>query len=546
MKNFYLLIVLIFIIPIFIGCEESLNDTLVDKETDDDINPITVDFNYFSTNMSVKLIDAKTRTQILKEAKITFTGSNGGDIATFSGEKKNEFYTSEGQLELTFDPNITITENSPVEFAVNVEIDGYNSFAKGIQIQSEGSKTFELYLIKVKDGGETNLVGSADLKNGDTTLFFSQPTPILKSAMVCEEKPYSIDYAVSVNDLLKFKDGSNNYIFGSLKELIEAYENNQDNFVHLSVTKFDNHHPGIELFSQNCDPENVLFQKLESGQLINLIVNDKVVADLNGGVVRASCVCKSEEHPIHFGFVNFEDCSWNLLGNEIVHDDLDFNFILAKVIDKSLYKKGANIKFSSDVKSNFSIDAEIYDNEDHFISSLNFRGDFPENCTLENIPQRASKIEFKNNNPAFASIPDIENVDLCSGIIKVDVSANEGYGEFQVALKVLCPDNPAVAIAPSFNAEYKLKDSENDWQGITLKGGKANILALLDREYQLRFLWEDEWKYSGFSTKVDNDGNYKGNSEVASKIHSEKMEDGRVRINIEKMFDESFCGDLGW
>ena len=128
MKNFYLLIVLIFIVPIFIGCEEYLNDQFIDRETGDEINPIIVEFNSFSTNISFKLLDSKTRTQILKNAKIIFTGSNENDISTLSGEKKNEFYTSEGQLELTIDPDITITENSPVEFAIHVEIDGSITF----------------------------------------------------------------------------------------------------------------------------------------------------------------------------------------------------------------------------------------------------------------------------------------------------------------------------------------------------------------------------------------------------------------------------------
>ena len=45
MKNFYLLIVTIFTIPLLMGCEEYLNDPLIDKETGDDINPIIVDFD---------------------------------------------------------------------------------------------------------------------------------------------------------------------------------------------------------------------------------------------------------------------------------------------------------------------------------------------------------------------------------------------------------------------------------------------------------------------------------------------------------------------
>ena len=80
----------------------------------------------------------------------------------------------------------------------------------------------------------------------------------------------------------------------------------------------------------------------------------------------------------------------------------------------------------------------------------------------------------------------------------------------------------------------------------SLKGGKSNVLLIPHQEYQLRFLWEGEWKYLIFSTKVDEKGNYYGNSNVGNKIHSQKIEDGRIRINIDKMVDDNFCSDMGW
>jgi len=529
------------------GCEEYFNDPLIDKQTGEDVNPLIVDFNFFSTSMTYKLLDEKDGNLIQREAKIYFTGSGSTNIVTFSGEKKDEFYTTEGLLELTVDPNIYISEDKPLEFAVHVDVEGYNSIAKGLQIFNEGRKTFALYLSKTKDGGETNLVGNANLRYGDTTLSFVPPTPRLKSAKINEEKPFSIKYSLSVNDLLKFKDAEGNYIFDSKEKLIKAYEKDKDNFVHLATSKFNDHKPGIELYSVDCIPNNVLFKKLESGKLINLIVHNKVVADLNGGVIRSSCDhTEDDEAGVQFGFVNFENCSWNLIGNEITHDNLNFNFTLGKVIDDSLCKTGGKIKFNSNVKSCFSFEANILDNEGNFISAINFRGDFSESFVLENIPQTASKIVFKNNNPAFAEISDIVEEDLCNGNIKINVNPIESFKEFQIVLKVLCPDNPAVAISPSFNAEIKQKDNDGYWQGITMKGGKSNVLVIPNQDYELRFLWEGEWKYTAFSTKVDNEGNYNGNSRAGSKIHSQKMEDGRIRINIEKIFDENFCNDLGW
>lgn len=158
----------------------------------------------------------------------------------------------------------------------------------------------------------------------------------------------------------------------------------------------------------------------------------------------------------------------------------------------------------------------------------------------------ALKVVFRNNNPAFATITTIENEDLCSGNYDIEVSTNNDYVEYQIVLKVLCADNSTIAIAPTYSAEIKLKNSDNPWQGITMAGGIANVLGKTNQEYQLRLLWEDEWEYSTYFTEFDNEGNYLGASVAGAKIESEFLEDGRIRIDIEKIFNQSICNDLGW
>ena len=202
-------VVWVLVILVLSGCGEYFDNPLIDKETGEDINLLIIDFNFFKTSMTYKLFDASDGSQITKEAKINFTGQNGNDIVTFAGEKKDNFYTSEGQLELTIDPNVSISENSSVEFAINVDIEGYNNLAKGIQIQNEGKKTYELYLSKIADEEETDLTGDIDYNDGDTTFYFGGNSSGNKSASVVE-KEYEINYSLTISNLLKFKDASGN------------------------------------------------------------------------------------------------------------------------------------------------------------------------------------------------------------------------------------------------------------------------------------------------------------------------------------------------
>lgn len=140
---------IMFLLGTFSGCGEMFENPLVDKETGEDIHLFIIDQNIFHTKMTFNLLDDSDSSTISAPATITFSGKNGNDIVTFSGEKRSEFVISQGQMELTIDPNITISEDTPFEFSVNVEAAGYNSFLKEIQFQTEGVKTINLNLTKV-------------------------------------------------------------------------------------------------------------------------------------------------------------------------------------------------------------------------------------------------------------------------------------------------------------------------------------------------------------------------------------------------------------
>ena len=212
-------IILAFIVVFSVsGCGEMLDDPTIDKDTGEDLTLLIVDFNFFKTHASYKLIDAADKSLINKSAKIWFTGKNANDIVNFAGEKNADYHTSEGQMELTVDPNVPVSASSPLEYAVHVEVEGYRSLSQGIQINSEGKKTFELLLAKESQGEETVSTGEED---GDSFVFSIAPVG-MKSAYV-EELPFEISYRITKNDLLKFKDYYGNVIFSSEAEMMEAY-----------------------------------------------------------------------------------------------------------------------------------------------------------------------------------------------------------------------------------------------------------------------------------------------------------------------------------
>jgi hypothetical protein len=526
------------------GCGEYFDNPLIDKETGEDINLLIIDFNFFKTSMTYKLFDATDGSKITKEAKINFTGQNGNDIVTFAGEKKDNFYTSQGQLELTIDPNVSISENTNVEFAINIDVEGYNSLAKGIQIQNEGKKTYELFLSRIADEKETDLTGEIDYSDGDTTFYFDGNSST-KSATVVE-KSYEINYSLTMSNILKFKDAGGNLLFNSSAEVMAAYNLDPDNFVNLSLSLFTNYKPGIELLNIGGSPQSVLFHKLETGKLKSLTIGGKVVANFNGGVMNSVCKYLGDNEPAIFGFADFENSSWSMLGKKVVYASVDISYTLAEVIEDSVCKTGAQITFNSNTKTSFSIDADVYDMNDNYLMFINFKGNFPETFVLENVPEMAAKLVFRNNNTAFNQIAPLEIASLCQGNYEVDVNTKEGFVEYQIVLKAKCADNPSVGIAPTYSAEVKIKNSGDLWQGVEMISGISDVLGKPNQEYELRLLWEDDWEYSSYFTKFDKDGNYLGTPEPGATIESKILDDGRIQIYIEKTFSQNICTDMGW
>ncbi len=529
----------------FSGCGEYLQNPLIDKETGDDINLLLVDFNFFKTRITYKIKDASNGSLITSDATVKFYGKNANDIVTFSGEKKPEFFTNEGLLELTVDPNVVITENSPLQFSVTVNINGYNELVKGIQIKSEGLKSYELFLSKVVNEEETDLTGDIEFEGNDTIFNFFASQTGFKSAQV-EEKSCEVKYSVTITDLKKFTDINNQLLFSSSTEIMNAYYSDPENFIISTVSTFSEYEPEIDVANLNGSIRNVLFHKLETGKMKKLVIAGKEVGSLNGGFINSTCNFIGDVLPDFFGFAEFNEEYWNFMGDKVKYDNLNFSYTVASASGEMLCDQGCSITFQSDIISSFSFDADVFDTNNNYITSLNFTGNFPNTFIVENIPEKAVKLVFRNNNPSFKELSPLAIANFCNGSYEVNVSKVEGYVEYQIVMKAICRNNPTVAIAPTYSVEIRLKNSDQPWQGVHMEGGVVDLMGIPDSDYEIRLLWENEWEYSTYSTRFDEDGNYLGKPEEDAKVKSKMLEDGRIQISIEKIFNQDICDELGW
>ncbi|WP_347840457.1 hypothetical protein [uncultured Draconibacterium sp.] len=534
---FYKFWALFFLSLAILGCGKMLDDPTIDKDSGEDINLLIVDFNFFTTRMDFRLVDSDNNSLITKSAKIWFTGDNSNDIVNFAGEKNSNYTTPQGQLELTIDPNVPISNTEPFTYAVHVEIDGYQAFSKGIEIFSEGKKTYELLLVKDSGDGDT-LTGTED----DDSFTF---TALLQKSASIVENPCKVEFSITKSDLIQFSDHYGNPLFSSIDELNAAYaSSNKEYFIQLTIdNKKTDYNPDIDMVSVDGQKKSLIFHKLESGDFGSLSVMGRLVTNFNDGGITVKCTYINTPEPDLFGLANFSD-SWEFTGTSNYYTSTDFSYLAAQASLKTLCTTGASIKFASNVQSSFSIDADIYDSNNLLVKTVNFKGKFPETFVLENVPEGAATLIFRNNNPGFAPIGNLSIDDLCSGTYEVDVDAAEGYEEYQIVLKALCPDNPTIAIAPTYSGQVRIKNSDDNWQGIDMEGGIVDVLGKPGEAYELRFLWEDEWETSDFSTEFDANGNYinKTNANVATEI----IDHGRTRFIIEHEFDQSVCHDMGW
>ncbi len=535
--------VMVLLLALLTSCEGMLKDPMKDKETGDNIHLLIVDFNFFKTHITVNLFDATSGNRIELPAILTFAGKNGSDIVTYSGSKKQQHEILRGQLELTVDPGIKASESVPLSFSVTAVAEGYNTMAKTETFLSEGKKSVDIYLSRKSDETVTQVGGGVVTDGGDTTIVFGfAPIVNLKSASV--DKPFRINYSLTLNDFLLLKDERGQLLFDSAGEFWDAYNADKENFLFLSITTFNTYPSWPDVLIKDGNAQNVILQILETGTIEYMSVGGKKVGSFNGAVMLATCSWTGLAEPATWGFAAFQNEGWLFKDKQLTIEGLPYSYTVIQASEQTICGLGATIRFDAAFISGFSIAADIYDMQGKRLYTQNFTGNFPASFVLENVPAVPAKLVFRDNNPSFKSIPDLEIANLCVGDYTVNVAPQDGFTGYQIVLKAFCENNPTVAVAPTYNGEYRFAGSSHPWQGGFMQGGVINLLGKPDQEYEYRLLWENQWETTSFTTTFNADGSYPYVSD--SKISSEKLPDGRIRINVLHTFKQSVCDTMKW
>ena len=130
------------------SCESYTRNPLDDKETGENIKLLIVDFNFITTKLAVHLQDIESGEYIVEEnIEISFIGEDASNLITYTGTKPDMFSTTEGYIEIGWDPNFPVSAESPIELTVIARGENYISAPMALSYTSIGLKDV---VVKIK------------------------------------------------------------------------------------------------------------------------------------------------------------------------------------------------------------------------------------------------------------------------------------------------------------------------------------------------------------------------------------------------------------
>lgn len=131
------------------GCNDLFKDPLTDKETGEPVTFLLMDRNFIKTKLAVQLQDLASQQALVNEGvEIIFSGNDAGNLINFQGYKHTTYNTSDGFVEIGYDPGIEINSQNPIELTVIARSPNYISAPQFISYTSEGIKNLEIKMFR--------------------------------------------------------------------------------------------------------------------------------------------------------------------------------------------------------------------------------------------------------------------------------------------------------------------------------------------------------------------------------------------------------------
>jgi hypothetical protein len=474
------------------SCSDLFNNPLKDKETGNEISALLLDANFFDTRLTFHFVDNETGEYIEDtEIKVFFAGKSAEHIVDYEGGKNDSYLVTNGRLNLTFDPNIEVSETNPIEFTVYTDVDdfSYDAFPSEVFYTSKGDYD----------------------KNINMIYFGNAKSASLKSATLNPGwEPFDVKF--------------NGSIIQPENDPVWAFNTNtykQQDKVYYSIYRTNNPPNGI-LSSENFTRDLQLFS--------------------NWGLEGVY-------------FKNSKAINYSLTNDDIATEEGTSNYKAYSAVQLNNYSKcysGIDITVSS---SNNTTGSAVFtykliiDDEtilEERISGSNMP--FTVNTGAFYYPSDASSasLEFTGDSQYDISPQQINLSDICGEKVDIIAEAKDGLVAHKIIAKIKCPGQP-VAYAPTINGRYRLKNSNDKWTFFKFNEGITTLMMKPNETYTIIGDLTDNKVEFDLPTNIDKidevvEQAKKDIDEIEDlKCTITKQSDGTVVIDVLFTFKEGDC-----
>ncbi|MEX2401647.1 MAG: hypothetical protein WD423_12810, partial [Rhodothermales bacterium] len=162
----------------------------LDKAADD--FDLIIELEEINTTVSAQVLDYETLESI-PGAVLSFTGQNAGVIIDVYSDPITDIRASGGVVTFGIQNSVLPTENSPVEFGLSVEADGYLSETVDVALVDSGGNNVTVQLLP--DKVQTTMQGTSGVQNSQTQS--SAETGVAESVTVTTPQQNNVQASTS-------------------------------------------------------------------------------------------------------------------------------------------------------------------------------------------------------------------------------------------------------------------------------------------------------------------------------------------------------------
>lgn len=418
------LVIILTALIITYSCSDLFNNPLKDKDTGDDVTLLLIDNNFFETTFTFHFIDDVTGEAVTdKDITVFLDGADAQNIVDLNGKKSTEFKPNDGEMQLAYDPNYSISATDPFEITVYVAVAdrSYIVFPTEVYLNEGGEIDIQIEMSNVLN------LKSAKLTPG------SEPFDVKFNNVIIDQSSTEWGYAPYPKTL-----NGKNY--------------------------FANYYPISDGLTGSLTADN--------------FTGDTQITENWGteGYVRNQSYALGKEHALQIGnimdalFTNLYSAT-KLSGLTSCTEGLTFSVTEANG-NAGTATFGYQITFSDGTT------------KQGLISSAQFP--FTKNTGLLHFPANATtavvNVFGDGQYDLTPSVTTLTNV--CGQTIDIKATPHTSLKAYQIIATLICPGSPA-GVTPTINGKFKIKNSNDPWTSFRFTRGKCTLLLKPGETYTI-------------------------------------------------------------